>query len=243
MADRESEITVESKLEKKASLRSKITLSLAAFIMSMTITIINAYSSLRGSDIVVVPPKQVILYRDGNGINSVLSFATRFDMINASADHGDVLLEASLRVGTKGPVFAHSAAVKPVFTGRSKEAAGNCALDMRCIALTGLLIVEQPDAMIDLGGGAARTISLSFPAAAWNCKGTAEQCARYGSFEKAITAIGAQPLDLNFIINFNSDGHRRIICRGKTPNADYLGKFGWISLACDQRSISGGPLI
>jgi hypothetical protein len=233
MADRESEITVESKLEKKASLRSKITLSLAAFIMSMTITIINAYSSLRGSDIVV----------DGNGINSVLSFATRFDMINASADHGDVLLEASLRVGTKGPVFAHSAAVKPVFTGRSKEAAGNCALDMRCIALTGLLIVEQPDAMIDLGGGAARTISLAFPAAAWNCKGPAEQCARYGSFEKAITAIGAQPLDLNFIINFNSDGHRRIICRGKTPNADYLGKFGWISLACDQRSISGGPLI
>lgn len=219
--------------------RSKITISLSAFVMSLAMTAISAYSGLRGSDLVVVPPKQILLFRDGEGANSILSVAARFDIINASADYGDVLLEASTRLGQSGPVFAFSAPIKATFTSRSREAAEGCAIDSRCIPLAGLLVVEQPDTMIDFGGGASRTVTLSFPATGWNCTSSKEQCAAYDSFEKALAAIGKQPLDLEFALKFNSDGERKIFCGSDKPDLGYLAQAGWISLACKEREVKG----
>lgn len=222
--------------------RSKINISVSAFVMSLTMTGISAYYALRGSDLVVIAPKQVILFRDGEGAGSVLSIATRFDVINASADYGDVLLDASVRIGKDGPSFAYSAPVKATFTSRAAEAANGCAIDSRCIPLTGLLVVEQPDEMIDLAGGAARTLTLSFPAAGWNCSSSPNKCAGYETFDKALATMGDRPIDLDFTIKFNSDGTRRILCGASSPDKSYLGQAGWISLPCKSRKVDGGPL-
>ena len=219
--------------------RSKITISLSAFVMSLAMTAISAYSGLRGSDIVVVPPKQVLVFRDGEGANSILAVAARFDIINASADYGDVMLEASARIGQGGPSFAFSAPVKATFTSRSREAAEGCAIDSRCIPLAGLLVVEQPDTMIDFSGGASRTVMLAFPAAGWNCPSAKAQCADFESFEKALTSIGKAPLQLEFSLKFNSDGDRKISCGADKPDVGYLAQAGWLSLACKQREVKG----
>lgn len=218
--------------------RSKITLSLCAFVMSLAMTAISAYHGLRGSDIVIVAPKQVILFRDGEGAASILSVAARFDMVNAAADYGDVVLETNVRFGKGGPSFAYAAPVKSVFTGQAKEAAQDCGIDARCIALTGLLVVEQPDEIIDLAGGGARTITLNFPVAEWNCGPGSKDCTTLAGFDKAVATMGNKPLELEFEVKLNSDGRRRIRCTTPPVDSRYLAQAGWISLACEKRSVA-----
>ena len=47
------------------TLQLEQSLSLAAFVMSLGITLINIYYAMRGSEIAVDQPRQIILYRDG----------------------------------------------------------------------------------------------------------------------------------------------------------------------------------
>ena len=66
------------------TLKIEQSLSLAAFVMSLTIAAINAAYALRGAEIAVDPPAQLILYRDGSGEQSVLTAAVRLSMINVA---------------------------------------------------------------------------------------------------------------------------------------------------------------
>ncbi|GAD51038.1 hypothetical protein NT2_14_00420 [Caenibius tardaugens NBRC 16725] len=205
--------------------------------MSLAMTMISTYYALRGSDVIVVPPKQVILFRDGNGAGSIMSIVARFDMINASADYGDVLLNISAQVGKNGPRYDYSAPAKAIFTNDVAAAADDCASDSRCIPLTGLMVAEQPDDMFALGGGAARTTTLVFPMAEWNCKGEAAQCGKYSTFEKSLTSIGKNPLSVEFSLKFHSDGARKIVCVSDAAvDSQYLQNAGWISFACQNPS-------
>lgn len=217
----------------------QLSLSLSAFIMSLTITLISAFYAIQGAEILVRAPEQVILYRDGTGDDSILSFAVRIDMINSASDYGDVMLEAELTPSAGAPSFKYQATVNPVFTSSAFESAKNCALGSRCIGLQGLLLVEQSDQLADLPGGSARALTFSFPVTEWNCSGSRSACNRYGTFDKAVSAVTAAKLNIKIILHFHSDGDRQISCRGSNIDAGYLRQVGWISLSCDQSKVTG----
>jgi hypothetical protein len=96
----------------------RVTLALSAFIMSLVVTLISAYYALQGPEVLVRPPEQILLYRDGEGEQSILGFGIRLDMINGASDYGDVMLEAEL-----SPVsFDYQTVLRPVFPGSSTKA-------------------------------------------------------------------------------------------------------------------------
>ena len=97
---------------------TRITIGAAGFFLAVMLAAINAIAALRGSTIVVQPPEQVLLYRDGEGENAVLTMAVRLAMINAAdSQQGDVLMEAAMTPITGGPSFKFTGIVKPVFQG------------------------------------------------------------------------------------------------------------------------------
>ena len=102
----------------------KLTLGLSAFIMSLTVTLINASYALRGSDIVVLPPAEALLYRDGDGAGSVLTAAMPLSMINAASGYGDLLLDATLAL-PDGARFDWQGQVTPVLFADPQNAMSN----------------------------------------------------------------------------------------------------------------------
>ena len=54
----------------------RVTLALSAFIMSLAVTLISAYYALQGPEVLVRPPQQVLIYRDGEGAQSILGFGS-----------------------------------------------------------------------------------------------------------------------------------------------------------------------
>ena len=128
----------------------RFSLALSAFIMSVTITLINAFYSVRGSEIVLLEPEQVILYRDGEGDQAVLAFAMQLPMINAAGgQHGDVMLKADLQPGSDSPRFRYQAVVTPVFTN-IPNAADRCDLGIGKVVFLG----------VNTGGPVSRSCTL-----------------------------------------------------------------------------------
>ena len=217
-------------------------LALSAFVMSLAITLISAFTALKGPDIVVLPPDQVLFYRDGEGDDAVLTMAMELEMINTASAHGDVLLDATIQPRGDGPAFRYQSLVRPVFTDTS-TGERDCDLGSRCLELPGLYLIETVDEIVAMPGASARSTFLSFPATEWNCEGTPEQCHRYASFNQAVAAMGSDPLDVTVTIRFHQDGHRDVVCRGGAANTDYLKRAGWIAAPCEETEILGEPLI
>lgn len=248
LRDADGRATDEQQVEPAPARRSdgrlrfpQISLALSAFIMSLVVTLIGAYYALQGPEIVVRPPEQVVLYRDGDKDAAILGIALRLDMINGASDYGDVMLDGELTPGAGQAVFAFQSVLKPIFTASAPEAARSCDLGSRCIGHPGLLLIEQPDALVDVPGGAAKAMHLSFPMAEWNCTG--QRCRAFGTFDQAVAALAGQPLRLKLNLKFNSDGERTIICGGSAIDANYLKQVGWVSIACKDSSVSGEPFL
>ena len=222
------------------TLQLEQSLSLAAFVMSLGITLINVYYAMRGSDVAVDQPRQIILYRDGEGASSVLTAAITVDAINVANGYGDVLKDASLSFDGGRSRFDYQGTIKTVFVGNSKAAAPPCELGLRCLALPGLFIVERSDEILDLPSGAARAFQLNFPAVQWNCQGAAKTCGGTGNFSDALGAIGGREITAIVKLRFHSDGTRTLTCRMARPQLDYLAKVGWLSVACQDSARSDG---
>jgi hypothetical protein len=217
----------------------RFSLALSAFIMSVTITLINAFYSVRGSEIVVLEPEQVILYRDGEGDQAVLAFAMQLPMINAAGgQHGDVMLKADIQPGSDAPRFRYQAIVTPVFTN-IPNAADRCDLGARCIAVPGLLVIERANEIVDIPGGAARSRYFSFVAASENCRNPVPACQAYGDFNRAVAQLGTRPMKIVVRVEFYGDGERTIECDTEPVHADYLRQIGWVGLACQRAAVSG----
>jgi hypothetical protein len=212
------------------SLRLEESLSLAAFIMSLGITLLNVYYAMRGSEIAVDPPAQLILYRDGEGDASVLTAAVRFSMINTSDGYGDVLKDASLSFANAGASFDYQGTLRTVFADTASDKAPACELGVRCLRLPGLYVVERTDEILDTPSGAARGYTLSFPMVPWNCAGGG--CRRFDTFVKSLQALPAKELSASFRLRFHSDGERKFHCTTGPLNLSYLQKVGWISVPC-----------
>ena len=221
------------RLRFKPTLRLEESLSLAAFLMSLSITLINIYYAMRGAEIAVDPPAQLILYRDGAGDASVLTIAVRIDMINVADGYGDVLKTASLSLDGGGAAFGYEGTIRTVFAGADQKTP-DCELGLRCLQLLGLYVIERTDEIIDVPSGAARAFTLSFPAVTWNCAGSGRNgCSRFASFPKTIATLSEKGLSATIKLGFHSDGERKLTCRTGTFDRNYLQKVGWISLPCE----------
>ena len=209
----------------------------AAFFLSAVLASINAIYALRGSVLVVQPPEQVILYRDGTGDGAVLTMAVRMAMINAAGpQQGDVLMKASITPVQGGPKFKFSSTVKPVFTDDPK-AASNCVVGARCITLPGLLAIEQSDDIVDIPGGTVRAPYLAYPITDWNCEGNAKACGAFVNFSQATAAIAQGDGEFRIAVKFFGDGSRGIMCKGRRVDLNYLRKTGWMTIACKQTDV------
>lgn len=226
---------------RRAPLYKRVTLSLSAFVMSLGATLLSIYYGLQGSEIVVRPPEQVLLYRDGDGDKAVLGFAVQVPMINTAANHGDLLVDVEVKPTRGDARFAFSSLVRPVFTATAAKAAESCDLEARCLGLPGLLVIERPEEIVDVPGGAARSPFFGFALVDWNCVGKA--CENASDFKRAVRWLEARPLDITIELKFNSDGRRAIRCTGGRIDAAYLRDFGWSSLSCASTKVSGAPFL
>lgn len=214
------------------TLRLEQSLSLAAFVMSLGIALINAYYGLRGADIVASAPEQLIFYRDGEGADSVLTVAVRTELVNVASDYGDVLRSATLRIERAGAVFDDQASLQTIFTGGATTPP-ECEPSQRCLSLPGLFVTERTDEMFDIPGGGAKAVTLAFPVVAWNCATKDKRCAAAADFQRALALIPAKGAELTLTLKFQTDGERQFRCRIGDLDRAYLAKIGWVSRPCE----------
>lgn len=206
-------------------------ISVAAFIMSLAATVTTLYYALRGSEIAVQPPQQVLLYRDGTDAGAVLTIGLRVDAINLADGYGDVLTEAKVELPQLGTRHPHQGMITTVFADRRKGEV-ECDLAARCLNLNGLSVVERSDQLLDFPAGAAKPINLSYPVTGWNCDGTKAGCESLGDFAAVARRLNGRPLELKITLKFQSDGTKTLRCRTGSVDAAYLAKIGWVSLSC-----------
>jgi len=215
----------------------------AALILSLVMAIINAYYAMRGPEVVVQAPDQVILYRDGEGQNAVLTIAAPLMMINAaSAEHGDVLVEAMLQLGESEARYKYQTLAQPIFT-EDPGARDKCEVGMRCIVFEDLVVVERNDEIVDIPGGSAKWRYLTFHLVPFTCDGPKAACARYPDFARAVAALEGKPLEMEIVLGFHSDGERRIRCGVPKADLSYLKEVGWTALPCATSSVKGDRLL
>jgi hypothetical protein len=217
-----------------------LTISISAFIMSLTATLIGAFSALKGPEIVVMPPKSVIIYRDGEGTQAVLNVIMPLDFINTAGNYGDVLIGANAGGADRKAAFDYQGLTKAVFTDRADEESKRCAIGSRCIALPGLLVIEAGESLVDIGGGAAKSLDLSFPVTQSNCT-EGKACNGYGDFDHALARINTKPFEVRVTLKFHADGSREVVCTADDLHADYLKQVGWVALPCKSAKVSGEP--
>lgn len=213
-------------------------LSLSAFLLSLVIAVINAYYTLRGSEMVVRPVEQLLLYRDGTGAASVAVVSAQIQLINtASSEYGDVLIGAELALEDGKVRFPLQGEVKPVFTAEKPP----CELGARCFSLPNLLLIEQGNNIFDVPGGTARSLNLSFAISPTDCTGDRGICSAYGDFNRTVAALAGKERDIAIRLTFNSDGTREVRCRLGKLDAGYLGKVGWQTAGCVSSQVKGAP--
>lgn len=215
------------------TLQLEQSLSLAAFVMSLGITLLNIYYAMRGSEIAVDQPRQIILYRDGEGAASVLTAAVRIDAINVADGYGDVIKDATLSFDDGGSSFEYQGTIKTVFVGDTKSGIPLCEPGLRCLTLPGLFVVERSDEILDVPSGAARAYQLTFPAVQWNCRGRDKSCGKFGNFGASAGMLNGRDLTVRVRLRFHSDGERTLTCRATRFDAAYLAKVGWVSVSCE----------
>jgi hypothetical protein len=218
-----------------------ISVDAATFILAFGLALASAFTAFRGPVMVVQPAQQVVLYRDGEGENAVLTMAMRLAMINATdASNGDVVMQARITPTGGGPSFGFAATVKPVFTN-DKDAASKCDIGARCIALDGLLAIEREDEILDIPGGSVRAAYLAYPIVDWNCEGNKQACAEYVDFNGVVDKLARSASDFSVKVTFYGDGERTMTCKGRAIDAAYLKSRGWMTVSCDKAAVTGEP--
>lgn len=213
-------------------------LGLSAFLLSLVIAVINAYYTLRGSEMVVRPVEQILLYRDGEGTASVAVVSAQIQIINtASSEYGDVLIGAELLVDDGKVRFPMQGEVKPVFAAEKPP----CELGARCLFLPNLVLIEQGNSIFDVPGGTARSLNLSFAISPTDCSGDSNACSVYGDFNQTVAALVTKERDIAIRLTFNSDGKRKVECRLSKFDAGYLNKVGWQTTRCVRNQVTGEP--
>jgi hypothetical protein len=215
-------------------------IALGALILSLVVALINVYYAVRGPEVVVQPADQVLFYRDGQGEDAILAIAVPTMMINAaSAEHGDVMVEATLEPGKGAGRYRYQTLISPIFTQDTAGAREKCEVGIRCIVFGDLVLVERSDEIIDIPGGSAKSRYLSFHLTPPNCEGPPAVCNRFPDDRRAIAALDGRPLNLRVELEFHSDGRRVLTCPIPRADLSYLKDNGWTALACNGGKVTG----
>ena len=212
--------------------------------LSLIVAIINVYYAMRGPEVVVQRPDQVLLFRDAEagdetGEFAVLTVAVPMMMINAaSAEHGDVMTEATIRLTADGGRFPYASMVLPIFTQDAPAAREKCEVGTRCLVYSDMVLVERTDEIVDIPGGSAKSRYLSFPLIPFDCEGPKPACGRYANFRQAVAAMEGKPLSIQLEVDFHSDGRRVITCEVDRLDLSYLRDHGWTALRCRAGAVS-----
>jgi hypothetical protein len=215
-----------------------MTITVAAFVMSLAITAINAYYALRGAEVSVLPLEDVIIYREGDGETSVAVAAVRIGLVNVAADRSDILLAAELQLEESGPWFQLEGSVQPDFN--NEPAPIPCA-GTECIAsFRNLLLKDVPDEIIDVPAGSARLRWMKFPL---HCTGS-RACSNYEQFNATAGALNQRRITLRLRLKFQEDGERDVRCTtAAAVEGQYLREVGWTSLQCATSGVAGEPFL
>ena len=215
-----------------------------ALMLSLVIATINAYYAMRGPEVVLQPPDQILLYRDGEGEYAVLTVAAPILIINASsAEHGDVMVEATLKAGEHGGRYRYATLVQPIFTEDARAAREKCEVGVRCIVFDDLVVVERTDEIVDVPGGSAKSRYLAFHLVPPNCQGSKAECARFPDYRRSLAAIDNRPFEVEIKVDFHSDGSRTVVCRAPKADLSYLKEVGWTALPCVVADVRGDRLL
>jgi hypothetical protein len=217
--------------------------ALIALLVSGTSFLINGAFFLRGSEMVILPPENWLLYRDGGPHGADLYLAMPLNVVNAAgADFGDVVVRAEVQIfsGRKAPgVFPYSGLVEPVLTPQVEAGVANCPQGARCIANTGFYVIERPAKLLDVPGGGSRSEFLTFLLSPNNCLGSEQYCASFNQFDNAVAALRREPEPvIRVVVRYQFDGDHTVECR-LTKDAqlrgkilDYLQDKGWTMQPC-----------
>jgi len=211
--------------------------------MSLTIALINAFYFVRGAEMAVLPPEEILLYLDGQGANAVPSFAFRIRMINAAnGQHGDALLDAELQPVPDAPAYQFESVVAPIFA----ENVGECREGHRCVSFRGLTVVERGDDVIGIPGGTAKSLYLSFPLSRPRCIGSEQTCSSFSRLSQLARMIAGRPIALRVALRFYDDGRRILHCSvGKLDPEQlrFLRDNRWVTLPCQRSAVSGDTIL
>lgn len=226
--------------------------ALAALLLSAVISLINAYYVVRHAEIEVRPPQQVLIYRDGELAAeegapdpALMTVAVQLPMVNMAAqDHGDMLVDASIRL-PDGTRFPFESAIEPIFVADTQSV--ECELEVRCVRLSNLLILQKWNQVFDLPGGMASARYLSFPVHSSYCESDAEQaCAGYDTFRASVASLPSEEATIAIELEFAGDGTRHIECAIAPAGATDRGNViysGWTVLPCENGEVSGAPIL
>ena len=229
--------------------------AVAAFLLSLSIFLLGSFQSLRGAEIVLLPPQQVIVYRDSPRPNaSVMVLAVEAGMINtARADYGDVAIQAYAELAGTPPEaarFSYDATLQPVILPHEDGRWIDCPVDARCVTAVGsvppepgrmqLMVIERRPELLSVPGGSSHTGRLGFSLG--TCLGPRTTCERFQSFDDALKQLRAAPeLAFRITLDFHSDGRKSIVCEFDEHGAvsrraflDFLEERGWATLVCRQ---------
>jgi len=229
--------------------------AVAAFLLSLSIFLLGTFQSIRGAEIVLLPPQYVYLYRDApKPETGVLVLAVEAGMINtARADYGDVAIQVYAELaGTTAETarFPYDASVEPVTLPHEDGQWIECPVDARCVEAAGsvpiqagqmsLRIIERRPELLSVPGGSANSAWLGF--AFGHCRGESDACGEFQSFEDALQKLRDAPeLAFRVTLDFHSDGRKTIFCAFEKNDAasrqrylDFLEKRGWATLRCRQ---------
>lgn len=227
--------------------------AVAAFLLSLSIFLLGAFQSIRGAEIVLLPPQTVLLYRDApTPTSDVLMLAVETGMINtARADYGDVAVQAYAEsAGDPAATarFPYDASVEPVQRPVGEEITSDCPIDARCVSAAGLaaprpgrlglIVIERRPELLSVPGGSSHSTWLAFSFA--NCRGQSETCDRYSSFTDALQQLRRAPeLSFRITLDFHSDGRKTFLCAfdndgvaSRKEFLDFLEERGWATLRC-----------
>ena len=218
---------------------SEVTIGGAAFVLSLTIAGGSFIQFTLGPEIDVLPPRQIIFYRGGLPNRAVLYAAIRLPMVNKASSYNDVLVDATLRPFANGPSLPDSSLVSPIFNDENdpEESKAHCVQGRRCHHFSKMAISELTDDVVTIPGGGAHAHYYSFRMFCRDEPG----CANFATFDQA-TATLARARSIAITLKLYSDGERTITCPIAPINTEHFRKVGWMSITCENPTVSGAPV-
>ena len=204
----------------------------AAFLLSLTLALLSLAETLRGPEIEVAPPKQVLLYRSGGTLN----LALHLPMINKAAGYNDMIVGLKIQPSPGEPVFTAGEIATPVFNDKAvpDKAAKHCISPYRCQSLRKMAISQREDEMIVIPGGGAHAFYYSAELYCADSPG----CGAYKNLAAAMQRVSSTGLDVTMRVAFYRDGERTIKCRAEPVAPDDFWAYGWLYLNCVASSVS-----